>query len=92
MHGILSVAALHRAYLHDAEREQRIIDAAQHHNIALQDSQEQVTKIGNNNSDALFACALLNVLYVFAVSAQRYDRYDRGTDPARRRSQILGAE
>jgi len=92
MHGILSVAALHRAYLHHAEREQRIMDAAQHHNIALQGFQEQVAKIGSNNSDALFACASLNVLYVFAVSAQRYDRYDKDTDAAWRRSQILGAE
>jgi hypothetical protein len=92
LHGILSVAALHLASLHASDKKQHVVDAAHHHNIALQGFREQVTQLSEDNSDALFACASLNVLYVFGMSAQHHGKQESVADPATRRAQILGAE
>lgn len=87
MHGILSLAALHLAYRQSADRRRLILIAAHHHNIALQGFQDGISHMCDNNSDALFVCASLNMLYVFGVFGPLYD--DPTTD---RKSRILGAE
>ncbi|KAL1591360.1 hypothetical protein SLS60_012059 [Paraconiothyrium brasiliense] len=92
MHGILSIAALHLGYLQGANKERRMIDAARHHNVALQGFREHLARPSDDNSDALFACASLNLLYVFGLPIQRHDRQHGEAEPASRISRILGAE
>jgi hypothetical protein len=48
--------------------------------------------VNEGNSDALFACSNLNVLYVLKISVQRYDTQDAEEDPAGRKSRALGAD
>ncbi|KAM5341551.1 hypothetical protein ACJ41O_014582 [Fusarium nematophilum] len=87
MHGILSLAALHLAYRHSADRRRLVLIAAHHHNMALQGFQEGITKMSDDNSDALFVCTSLNIVYVFGVFGPLCD--DSVPD---RKSQVLGAE
>jgi hypothetical protein len=92
MHGILSVAALHLAHLHTESSEKYLVTAAQHHNVALRGFQDAVGKLNDHNSDALFACSNLNVLYVLRNSVERYNICNSSKDSTNRRSQALGAE
>ncbi|KAJ4316059.1 hypothetical protein N0V84_008058 [Fusarium piperis] len=87
IHGILGLAALHLAYRQSAERERLLLIAAHHHNIALQGFQEGISQMTDENSDALFVCATLNILHVFGVFGPLYDGPTTG-----RKSRILGAE
>ncbi|RSL92877.1 hypothetical protein CDV31_014945 [Fusarium ambrosium] len=87
MHGILGLAALHLAYRQPTERERLLLIAAHHHNTALYGFQEGISQMTDENSDALFVCASLNILHVFGVFGPLYD----GT-AASRKSRILGAE
>ncbi|KAH7142737.1 hypothetical protein B0J13DRAFT_50680 [Dactylonectria estremocensis] len=87
MHGILSLAALHLAYRQSADRRRLVLIAAHHHNIALQGFQEGITQMSDDNSDALFVCTSLNILYVFGVFGPLCE------DPTEnRKSRILGAQ
>ncbi|KAH7166444.1 hypothetical protein EDB81DRAFT_681266 [Dactylonectria macrodidyma] len=87
MHGILSLAALHLAYKQSADRRRLVLVATHHHNIALQGFQEGIAQMSDDNSDALFVCTSLNILYVFGAFGPLHE------DPtADRKSRILGAE
>jgi hypothetical protein len=87
MHGILSLSALHLAYRQLHERQRLVCIAAYHHNIALQGFQQGISQMSDDNSDALFACTSLNILYVFGNFGPLCD--DLSVD---RKSRILGAE
>ncbi|KAF5010642.1 hypothetical protein FDECE_3208 [Fusarium decemcellulare] len=87
MRGILSLAALHLAYKQPADRRRLVLIAAHHHNMALQGFQEGISQMSDRNSDALFVCTSLNILYIFGVLGPLHD------DPAAdRKSRVLGAE
>jgi hypothetical protein len=67
MHGILSLAALHMAYLDHSSREHRTLQALQHHNASLRGFREALAHVSDDSSDPLFACSVLNVVYIFAM-------------------------
>jgi hypothetical protein len=92
MHGILSVAALHLAHQHPESAEEYLVTAAQHHNIALRGFHDTVGRLDDQNSDALFACSNLNVLYVLRNSVERYNVGSPTRNSSDRISQALGAE
>jgi hypothetical protein len=92
MHGILSVAALHLAHLHTGTSEKHLITAARHHNIALRGFQGTLGNVNDQNSDALFACSNLNVIYVLRISVEHCSNSRPNSDSTDRISQALGAE
>lgn len=92
MQGILSLAALHLAYLHPAQKQRLILGAAHYHNETLQGFREGIDRMGDDNGDALFACASLNIIYVFGMFGKLNDARDGDPSPAARKSHILGAE
>jgi hypothetical protein len=88
MHALMSLAALHIAYLDTRSRRKHILDAIRHHNLSLQGFRETIDKLNDDNADALFACSTINFIYVFGVSgADEDDAYS-----AKRKSRLLGAE
>ncbi|UPK92901.1 hypothetical protein LCI18_003836 [Fusarium solani-melongenae] len=87
MHGILGLAALHLAYRQCAERERLLLIAAHHHNMSLQGFQDNMNHITDDNSDALFVCASMNIPHVFGMLGPLYDGPTAG-----RKSRILGTE
>ncbi|PON30869.1 hypothetical protein TGAM01_v200289 [Trichoderma gamsii] len=92
MHAILSLAALHQAYLYPERRKQLTLEAMRYHSQALQGFQRGIERMNDSNSDALFACSSLNIIYVFAMYGQLYDDAEFDMTPAARKSRILGAE
>ncbi|KAI7759200.1 hypothetical protein LZL87_008577 [Fusarium oxysporum] len=85
MHGILSLASLHLAYRHPADRPRLICIAAYHHNIALRGFQQGINQMSDDNSDALFVFSSLNIVYVLAFFGPLCDN-----SSADRKSRILG--
>jgi hypothetical protein len=92
MHGILSVAALHLAHLHTGTSEKHLITAARHHNIALRGFRGTLGNVNDQNSDALFACSNLSVIYVLRISVEHCSNSRPNSDPTDRISQAFGAE
>jgi hypothetical protein len=92
MHRILSVAALHVIYLRPENRHARLCDAAHHHTQALSGFREGINSLGPDNSDALFASAILAFFYAFLTFGKLYDGYGDDASTAARTSRILGAE
>ncbi|KAK2684088.1 Fungal transcription factor [Fusarium oxysporum f. sp. vasinfectum] len=85
MHGILSLAALHLAYRHPADKPRLVCIAAYHHNIALRGFQQGINQMNDDNSDALFVFSSLNIVYVLAFFGPLSDN-----SSADRKSRILG--
>lgn len=48
--------------------------------------------MNGDNCDALFACASLNVVYVFGIHGRLHDDIEDDANPTTRKSRILGAE
>ncbi|KAH8884328.1 hypothetical protein GQ53DRAFT_797810 [Thozetella sp. PMI_491] len=71
MHAILAFSALHVAYLTPKSRRDLIIDAATHYNEALRGFREAMVEINEENCDAMFATAIINMFYIFAAAGQR---------------------
>jgi hypothetical protein len=92
MHGILSVAALHLAHLQTGTSEKHLLTAARHHNIALRGFQDTLGNVNDQNSDALFACSNLNVIYVLRISVEHGSNARPDSDSTDRISRALGAE
>lgn len=92
MYAILSLAALHQAYLSPERRKQLAMEAMRYHNLAIHGFQRGIERMDDGNSDALFACSSLNIIYVFAMYGQLYDDAEFDMTPAARKSRILGAE
>ncbi|KAK4551817.1 hypothetical protein LTR86_010903 [Recurvomyces mirabilis] len=66
MSAILSLSALHMAYHDNAQRQYLLNEAARHNSDAVRGLREQLNHMHESMSDALFACASLNVVYIFA--------------------------
>lgn len=92
MHSLLSLAALHVAYLNPSQRRASIIDAACHHTKALEGFHEATNHIDAKNSDAVFATATLLFFYTFVTLSQLYDDVEQQTAECSRVSRVLGAE
>ncbi|KAH7138488.1 hypothetical protein B0J11DRAFT_16624 [Dendryphion nanum] len=92
MHSILSLTALHIAYLNPSNKSSSILDAAQHHSKALEGFKEGINCPTPENSDALFANAALTFFYAFLMFGKLYDDDSGNRDsPAARTARILGA-
>ncbi|WYZ35375.1 hypothetical protein EsH8_X_000022 [Colletotrichum jinshuiense] len=97
MHGLLSLAALHLACTDVASRKQRSLDAARHHSAALGGFREGIERMVSeedySSSDALFACSILNIVYIFGMSGCHTDVLNGGrSDPRERTARILSGE
>ncbi|EUC43589.1 hypothetical protein COCMIDRAFT_100395 [Bipolaris oryzae ATCC 44560] len=92
MHSLLSIAALHVAYLNPSRRQSSIIHAGCHHAKALEGFHEAINHIGADNGDAVFTTATLLFFHAFITLSQlRYD-FDQQIEGCSRVSRILGAE
>jgi hypothetical protein len=91
MHAILSLAALHLAYINRSEKNSHMVDAARHHTQAVKGFQEVIGHVSNTNSDALFIWSLLNLLYVFGISGRLSDDVEENGKANGRKDRILGA-
>lgn len=67
MHGILSMAALHRAYLYPAKAEEYLRLSAYHQSSGLKDFQKLLLNIQQDNWKAVFCFASMVVIYVSAL-------------------------
>jgi hypothetical protein len=88
MHSLLSLTALHVAYLNPSERSSSLMDAAQHHVKALKGFTDDLNRIGPENSDALFVNAALTFFYAFVAFGR--DGGDAGGTA--RTSRVLGTD
>lgn len=92
MHAMLSLAALHLAYLNRLDKTKHMADAAHHHTKGLQGFHEALGSMGSGNSDALFIWSILNLLYVFGMSGRLSDDVEGVPGHISRKDRILGAE
>lgn len=92
MHSLLSIAALHVAYLNPSRRHSSIIDAGCHHAKALEGFHEAINHIGADNGDAVFATATLLFFHAFITLSQLQHDFDQQLGGCSRVSRILGAE
>ncbi|KZL82709.1 c6 zinc finger domain-containing protein [Colletotrichum incanum] len=92
MHGILSLTALHLAHLDLGDKRSHMRDASHRHNQALQGFRTAIENITDGNSDALFACTSVNIVYVFGMYGHLYGCHDGGDSPSARIERVLGAE
>lgn len=76
---ILSLAALHLADIHGTKSKSYLLQAAHHHNEALQGFQVAIRNINSDNSEALMVWSILNLLYVFGVSKPRGEEQNSAT-------------
>lgn len=90
MHSILSLTALHVAYLHPAKKPESMLVAAQHHSKALDGFREDIGHVCAENSDSLFVNAVLTFFYAFLTFGNLFDSID--STRAARTSRILGAD
>ncbi|KAL1884036.1 hypothetical protein Daus18300_000145 [Diaporthe australafricana] len=93
MHGILSLAALHLAHTHVGDdRKRYMADAARRQNLALPGFGQAIANMSEANSDAIFACASVNIAYVFGMYGDLYDSGNVGSSHSARNARVLGAE
>ncbi|GJC85929.1 sterol uptake control protein 2 [Colletotrichum liriopes] len=90
-HAILSLSALHLAYIEGSKNGEYVMKATRHHEEALQGFHEVVRHVSVENSEALLAWSLINVLYVFGITKQLADNVE-GSSPRLRKDRVLGAE
>ena len=92
LHAILSVSALHLAYLYQDDKTHHLHDAAHHHTLASEGMRACMGDVDRDVSDALFACAAMNILYVFAMSGPLGDDSKSDDLSAGRRRRALNGE
>ena len=102
MHGILSLSALHLAHVEEHSQFERVLEACRHYNISSQGFREAMAQMDGESvddpsgnarslsSDALFACAILNVIYSLAMMRHSSDR--QPPTSRSRYSRALGTE
>lgn len=90
-HAILSLAALHMSYIDGSQNRSCIMEATQHHEIAVAGFHECVNNLTQDKSEALLAWSILNLLYVFSISKQLADSAERNS-PRLRKDRLLGVE
>ena len=92
MHGMLSLTALHVAYLNPTNRRPHMLSAAQHHDISLQGFREGIQQMSESNSGALFVNSTFIFLNAFVRLGALYYPEEDGSNAATRTSQVLGAD
>ncbi|KAF5681378.1 capsule biosynthesis phosphatase [Fusarium denticulatum] len=87
---VLSLAALHVAYLNPAGQSEYIVIAAAHHTRSLQGFQSAISQCNDDieEGSGIFLWSLLNLLYVFSIMG-RFGR-DSDTTIEDRRARVLG--
>lgn len=91
MSRILSLAALHRAYLEPATRESAMLVAGQHHSRAITGLMESLhANVDRLDGNAIFANATLTFFYAFVSFGPLYNNYEY-TVAASHISHVLGA-
>lgn len=90
-HAIISLAALHMSYIDGSQNRFYIMEATQHHEIAVAGFHECVNNLTQEKSEALLAWSILNLLYVFSISRQLADSAERNS-PRLRKDRLLGVE
>jgi hypothetical protein len=92
MHRILSIAALHRAYLNPAFRQSAMLVAEQHHGTAIQGLVRGLEDQPNAEiSNAIFGNAVLTFFYAFISFGPLFNDHGTTANPAEHTSRILGA-
>jgi hypothetical protein len=92
MNRILSLTALHRAYLDPANRDSAMLVAGQHHSQAIKGLMEGLQENTEPDSgNAIFANAVLTFFYAFISFGPLYNDHETGTNAVARTSRILGA-
>lgn len=71
--GILGLAALHQAHLDATNRKRMIADAAGYHNHLINGLQDAVAQSVEDQCDALFVSASLNIIFVFGMYGWIHD-------------------
>ncbi|KAF2799665.1 hypothetical protein K505DRAFT_265305 [Melanomma pulvis-pyrius CBS 109.77] len=92
MHGILSLAALHVAYLNPSSRRSSMLDAAQHHSKSLQGFRQGIDQMSEKNSEALFITSAFTFLYAFVTFGTLHSEFEEGANSATRTLRVLGAD
>ncbi|OLN88263.1 Sterol uptake control protein 2-like protein 1 [Colletotrichum chlorophyti] len=90
-HAILSLAALHMAYIDGSYNSSYVTEATQHHETALAGFHDVVRNFTSEKSEALLAWSVLNILYVFSISKQLAAGVERDS-PRARKDRVLGIE
>lgn len=90
-HAILSLAALHMSYIDGSQDRSYILEATQHHEIAIAGFHEYINDLSEEKTEALLAWSILNLLYVFSISRQLADSVERNS-PRLRKDRLLGTE
>jgi hypothetical protein len=88
MHAVMSLAALHMAYLDPTAKREHVLDAIRHHNLSLHGFRNTIDQLNDANADALFACSAINFIYIFGISGTD----DENTSSSQRKSRLLGSE
>jgi hypothetical protein len=100
MHCLISLSALHLAYLNPRDRRANLHIAAHHHTLALSGFRAATDSIGPDNADAIFATSTLMFFYAFCTFSKlsdenldsRQDSDNAHNSVSARTSRILGAE
>lgn len=92
LHAILSIASLHLAYTRPSERTERMLESTRYHNTALKGFIESLNGISISNCHGLFACATLNIIYVFGMHGNLNDGTETNADDRHKSAQILGED
>jgi hypothetical protein len=90
-HAILSLAALHMSHISGSRDKSYIMEATQHHEIAMVGFQDCLSNPSQEKSEALLAWSILNLLYVFSISSQLANTVERNS-PRLRKDRLLGTE
>jgi hypothetical protein len=90
MHNILSLTALHIAYLNPLQKQSSMEEAAQYHFKSLDGFREDITHMGPENCDALFVNSTLTFFYAFLTFGRLHDD-DSNAGGAARVSRVLGS-
>lgn len=70
MHGLLSLAALHKAYLFPSRRQEYLTLAASHHALGLERFRALLSDIGDSNWKAMLCYASIVVIHVCSLAAR----------------------
>ncbi|WQF85844.1 Putative zn(2)Cys(6) fungal-type DNA-binding domain-containing protein [Colletotrichum destructivum] len=91
-HAILSLAALHMAYLDDRPQNSSYVEeATQHHAVSLAGFHSVLENCTVDQYEGLFLWSILNIIYVFSISKQLADNVERNS-PRLRKDRLLGVE
>ncbi|CAI6337820.1 unnamed protein product [Periconia digitata] len=92
MYSILSLSALHVAYLNPSDKQSSLNDAATYHAKALDGFRRDIDHLSSANCEALFANAILVFFYAFVTFGKLHDPVGDSTGGPTRIARVLGTE